>query len=384
MSTTKKSYATHVTTPTGARVYLRGKTKEELDQKVLQAKIEIRAGVDITNDYTFAEYADVWMKAYKGPSRLRPCSIDTLQGQLKNHVLPFFGSMKLKDIRPMHIQLFINSISDRSRSLQMKCIGIVRGVLTSAADNGLIVRNPMRKEDKATGEAPEEEEPLTNEQAVALLDAVKDTRAYTFCLLALTTGMRRGEILGLMWEDIDFKTNVITVSHNKAIPPNAEDAPVTTLTKTEAGRRKLPIGNTLREHLLALREASISDYVVCMGDGRSLTKSAYRALWKNVSRRTVGEGRVPRELGQVYGGVKVTLDFHCHPHQLRHTYITNLFEAGLDIKQVQYLAGHATPEMTMRVYTHFREKQRFAETQDQVCVAVDYLVGSCRLQSVAM
>ncbi|MBR5115051.1 MAG: tyrosine-type recombinase/integrase [Oscillospiraceae bacterium] len=53
--------------------------------------------------------------------------------------------------------------------------------------------------------------------------------------------------------------------------------------------------------------------------------------------------------------------------------MTKLFEQGLDIKQVQYLAGHATPEMTMRVYTHYREKQRAADTAEQVRAGVDYL-----------
>ena len=62
-----------------------------------------------------------------------------------------------------------------------------------------------------------------------------------------------------------------------------------------------------------------------------------------------------------------------HPHLLRHTYITQLFEAGLDIKQVQYLAGHSKPEMTMRVYTHYRQKQRAGETREKVHAALNYL-----------
>lgn len=367
-----KTYATHVTTPTGDRVYLRAKTKEELEEKVLEAKIQLRSGVDITQDVLFADYAQTWIKAYK-LGKVRPSSYASIETNLRVHVLPFFSAFKLKDVKPMHIQLFITSLSGKSKSLQDKCIRIVKNIFDSAVDNGMIPRSPVSRSDRATAENSPEEEPLTDEQALKLLNAVDGTRAYIFCLLALSTGMRRGEILGLMWEDIDFKANVIRVTHNKALILNKLDAPVTALPKTDAGRRVIPMGSLLKERLLLEKAKSKSPFVVSMLNGQSLTKSAYRALWLNVERRTAGSGSVPRLLGATYGGVKVTLDFKTHPHQLRHTYITKLFEEGLDLKQVQYLAGHSKPEMTLRVYTHFRQKQRAAETHKQVCAAVGYL-----------
>ena len=61
----QKTHATHITTPTGARVYIRGRTKEELEKKVMQAQLEMRAGVDISSDLTFREYAETWLVAYK-------------------------------------------------------------------------------------------------------------------------------------------------------------------------------------------------------------------------------------------------------------------------------------------------------------------------------
>lgn len=367
-----KTYATHVTTPTGDRVYLRAKTKEELEEKVLEAKIQLRSGVDITQDVLFADYAQTWIKAYK-LGKVRPSSYACIETNLRVHVLPFFSAFKLKDVKPMHIQLFITSLSGKSKSLQDKCIRIVKNIFDSAVDNGMIPRSPVSRSDRATAENSPEEEPLTDEQALKLLNAVDGTRAYVFCLLALSTGMRRGEILGLMWEDIDFKANVIRVTHNKALILNKLDAPVTALPKTDAGRRVLPMGSLLKERLLLEKAKSKSPFVVSMLNGKSLTKSAYRALWLNVERRTAGSGSVPRLLGATYGGVKVTLDFKTHPHQLRHTYITKLFEEGLDLKQVQYLAGHSKPEMTLRVYTHYRQKQRATETHEQVCAAVGYL-----------
>ena len=369
---TPKTFATHSTTPTGERVYLRAKTKEELEEKVLQARMELRAGVNISQDIPFADYAKTWLKAYK-EGKVRPSSYAILETNLNTHVLPYFSDMKLRDVKPLHIQLFIRSLSDYSKSLQTKCLLLVRGIFQSAADNGLIARSPVRKEDRVNVANPPEEEPLTNEQARALLLALEGTRAYTFCLIALSTGMRRGEILGLMWGDIDFEGGLIHVSHNKSFVMNETDAPVTELLKTEAARRKLPMGQVLTEHLQKLRVTSTSPFVLSMGNGESLSKSAFRSMWKAVDRRTVGKGRVPRDLGKKYGGMEVSLDFDVHPHLLRHTYITQLFEAGLDIKQVQYLAGHSKPEMTMRVYTHYRQKQRAGETREKVHAALNYL-----------
>ena len=65
-----------------------------------------------------------------------------------------------------------------------------------------------------------------------------------------------------------------------------------------------------------------------------------------------------------------SLDFHVTPHQLRHTYITRLFESGLDIKEIQYLAGHSTIDMTLRVYTHYQHESRKKETAQKVCAAL--------------
>lgn len=374
-TTKKKVYATHVTLPSGERLYLRGKTKAELEEKVLQAKMAVNAGVDITNTELFNTYARAWLKAYKAPPKLRQTSYDVLESNVRNHVLPFFEGMKLKDIKPLHIQLFRSAIADLSKSVQRKLIQTVRNIFDTAVENGLLLRSPVSKEDKPVGEETAEVEPLTQEQARRLLWAVKETRAYLFCLLALVAGLRRGELLGLMWEDIDFGTGTIHVSHNKAFLPNCNDTEVTTVLKTDAARRDIPLAPYVIEELREARAQTTSPYVFSMANGQSLSKSSFRKLWDTVKVRTATENR---KLGSFVSGgregpIHVTLDFECHPHMLRHTCITNWFEAGLDLKQVQYLAGHSKPDMTLRVYTHYRRKCRAAETAQQVSAASGYL-----------
>ena len=83
-----------------------------------------------------------------------------------------------------------------------------------------------------------------------------------------------------------------------------------------------------------------------MQNHQPLTKSSYKSMWRLIER-------------ELPGG-------HVTAHILRHTYITRLFEAGLDIKEIQYLAGHATVEMTLRVYTHYDRVSREAQTAEKV------------------
>lgn len=372
---TKKRYATHLTTPDGKRVYISAKSQEELEKKVTQAKLEMGAGVDIADSTTFEEYARLWITTYKKPPKIRQTTYDTLNWHLEKNIIPFFQGRELREIKPLHIQAFLASISDYSHSVQAKCLQTVKAIFLTAEDNGLLLKSPVRSNIKAGGAATKEKEALTNEQAAQLLEAVKGTRAYLFCLLALTTGMRRSEILGLMWEDVDFDTGYITVRHSKTLMPTRNDCEVSSDLKSKAAYRRLPMPLLLRHTLEMERRNSKSEFVLSMKDGSSLSKCSYEALWRDVTNRTASKGKPlgSRRISQNGEGYTVTLDFHCHPHLLRHTYITQLFESGMDIKEVQYLAGHSTPDMTLAVYTHYRQKSREQETAGKVHRATSYL-----------
>lgn len=342
----------------------------DLMQKIRKAKN------DTARRIGFTEYAYLWLEVYKAPPKVRATTYELIKNAIDNRLTPFFGAMPMADISPMDIELYRNSLSDVSPAYQRKCLLYLRNILDTAVDNGLIEKSPLNATNsKIPTDKKEAEEPLTNDQAKRLLKSVEGTRAYPFVLIALSTGMRRGEILGLMWEDVDFRSGFITVTHQKAYMNKSTDSEVTTMLKTDSANRRIPMSKQLRDYLWELYQQTDSKFVIHMRNGDSLTRASYRSLWNIVEMREVGNGRpmgstIP---GSRIPGARVCLDFHTHPHLLRHTFCTQCIEAGMEIKEVQYLMGHATPDITMRIYAHYRQKCRESDTAEKMRNAISYL-----------
>ena len=329
--------------PDGTRKYIRAKTQEELDEKVLAAQMLMKSGVDIANDETFGHFAQIWYDIYKKPY-LRENSLNSIKYVLNLHILPYLGGCRLRDITPMQIQAVMARLSDKSNSLQSKALVHLRGIFQAAEENGLVAKSPVSAMLKPSGKKTPEKTALTPQESRLLLDRVENRRAKTFLLTALHTGMRRGEILALKWEDVDFKGKVIHIRRNAVMGPY--ETTVSEEMKTKAAKRDVPLSEELEAWLLAQKRNKHSQYVIAMKNHKPLTKSSYKSMWRLIE----------RELP----------DTHVTAHILRHTYITRLFEAGLDIKEIQYLAGHATVEMTLRVYTHYDRVSREAQTAEKV------------------
>ena len=360
-----KLYRIAVHLPNGKRKWISSTTQEGLERKQKELSLQIANGIDVLDNSTFDDYAELWFRVYKEPY-LRAKSIETLRNTYKAHILPYLKDVPLKKVTPMQIQLILGNLSGQSKSLNDKAIQILRGIFNAAVDNNLIAKSPVPLRLRSGGIATKEKAALTVEQSRQLLNAVFGTRAYLFCLIALQTGMRRGEICGLMWSDIDFDAQIIHVQHN-AIFTNAQTV-VSSDLKTAAARRDIPIPPTLLALLTSEKNGSESPFVLHMDNGGALSQTSFSNLWDMVHRRTVDN---PNDLGTPARNSKMvrSLDFHVTPHQLRHTYITRLFESGLDIKEIQYLAGHTTIDMTLRVYTHYQHKSRRKETAKKVCEA---------------
>lgn len=232
---------------------------------------------------------------------------------------------------------------------------VLKGSFTFAVDNGLIAKSPVLSSIKAEGDEPEEVEPLTDEQCARLLAAVKGTKAYLFVLVLLFAGLRKGEALGLRWADLDFDRKIIHVRRSIVYPTSNKRGEVNEDLKTKSAKRDIPMVPELKYAFMEARKNANSIYVFSNRAGDFMSESSFRRMWDIIAYRQI-DPEVKDILHQR------TLDFDVHPHQLRHTCITRWIEAGLDVPTVQRLAGHKNPEVTLRIYTHYRESQRADET----------------------
>ena len=332
--------------PNGKRKYVRGKTKEELEKKLETLKRELNLGIDISDETTFREYADHWFRTTRSIG-LKPQSTVRLERLMENYLYPIIGQMKLRDIKPAHIRTIMSSASGLGRKSQSDLLSLMKAVFALAVDDNIILRTPVSSTVKARGKNTEEAEPLTPEQEKALLTAAEGRRVYPAVFIILHTGLRFGELTGLMWSDIDYEGRVIHVRRHVVYvagsKPFLEEG-----AKTDAGVRDIPMPDVLASYLKNLQRTTSSIFVFPNRKGQLYSHSAFSCLWSSLDKHA---------------------GFHTHPHQLRHTYATKLFEQGLDIKQIQYVMGHADPSITLRIYTHYREESRRAKTIEQVCAA---------------
>lgn len=339
-----KQVTVTLTMPNGKRKYFRGATKKEAERKREEARRAMEAGIDISDRTTVEQFANMWLTEYK-QGRIREVSYITLESIVRKHIIPCIGRMKIKDVRPIHIQKLAREQSSCAYSTQQRIISTTRSLFESAVENGLTVKNPCVKSIKAIGEPADEKTPLTEEQEEMLLDKARGGRIYLFVRLGLCAGLRRGELLGLQWGDIDFDSGMLNVRRSIAATKQHRGGEVNTELKTKAARRTIPLPWSVVEELRAERARAKSVYVIPGRSHNFLCLESLSYHWKKLT-----EG----------------LPFEATPHKMRHTRITRWVEQGLDIKEVQYLAGHTKTQMTLDVYTHYQEESRLSATAEKI------------------
>ena len=200
-----------LTLPNGKRKYIRAADKETLDKKYNELKAQLREGIDIGNTTTVAQMAQTWYDVYKKPN-LDDGARRNLLYVVNTWVLPYIGSKQVAEVKPIDIRTIMAKQEGMSESLQQKTLQAIRGIFDAAVENHLIAQSPAVKGIKANGKPAEEKKPLTAAQTQMLLKAVKDTRAYIAVAVMLGTGLRKEELCGLMWTDLDLDAGTLTVN----------------------------------------------------------------------------------------------------------------------------------------------------------------------------
>ena len=359
-------YRTRLPKPGGGYKDIYGSTQAERDEKV---DAQLRAWAEeaeAREDPLFYQYAQQWFWLHT--AGLGQKRIADYRNAINRHICPVIGNERVSELNYSKLQA-VMAAAPPSKSAQQKILTTLRRICSMAVRDGLLPSSPAL-DLKAAGEPSKEKEALTRSQQEKLLAAVSGLNTETFVRLCLYAGLRREEALGLTWADVDLEGETPCVAVNRVCAwDGGNKADVRPKLKSAAARRTIPIPAALADHLRTVKAGSSSEYVVPGASGEAMTAAAFRRMWDKVGQRTVREvtrkgpdGKPIRRLLQIGeraapNAPPISLDFHVTPHQLRHTYITELILAGVNIRRVQYLAGHKDPTVTLRIYTHLMENR---------------------------
>lgn len=331
------------------RVWLYGKTRKEVQGKLDEARQQQKAGIlPITNHITIAEWINVWMREHMRP-HLRQGTYDSYLNKVERHVIPAIGAIQLRQLQATHLQQLYNNLLEHGRvdgkgGLSARTVryvhAIIHHALEQAVKEQLIPRNPA---DAVTlpNQKHQEIKPLTTGQAQQFLNAVKNDRLYPAFLLELGTGLRRGELLGLRWQDVDLETGVVSVRQSLVRTRNGL---LFQEPKTDRSKRNIPLPENVTRELrrwkarqneerLAIGSAyQDANLVFCKPDGEPLDPGEFSKYFS----RLLEEAGLP----------------HVRFHDLRHTHATQLLQLGVHVKVVQERLGHSTVTMTLDTYSH--------------------------------
>ena len=357
-------YRTRIQDADGKQVSLYATTCEELYEKQQAAKKQVEEIVFRRKHPTVAEYCDKWLLMQS--AKVSAATIKGYRQNMKNYVISSLGAMYMEEVTADDIRLALVPLSQKSKGLYDTVNMLIKCVFYSAERSQLITDNPCVGISAKGGKASKKKDALTDQQVAVLLDTVKELPPYLFIMIGLYSGLRREEILALQWDCVFLDEDTPYLSVRRAWRTEHNRPVVSTVLKTPAAKRDIPIPKCLVDCLRETKENSISDYVIADSKGEPLAASQFQRVWQYVVVRSTkprnyykyvnGQSikyTVTPTLGMTQKNqpkIRYTLDFDVTPHQLRHTYITNLLYAGVNPKTVQYLAGHENSKTTMDIY----------------------------------
>ena len=288
---------------------------------------------------SLANYIDEWMTTYKAYS-VRQSTFDRLQTSIKALEGYTIASMPIGDITAKHIQLYVNELANSGYGLSTikKQMRIVTAPLKQAAALHLIPANPavgihlparcnVQKAER-TAEAYTQEE---QESLWRMIDT-HQRAGYAAVALMIETGMRVGEALALRWRDVNINRKRLHVRSTVVRLANKKQSYVQDCAKSESSNRTIPLTPKAISLLEMLAEDAANEWVFVNDDGERLSYEALRYQTRKAC----------MEAGIEYRG----------EHVFRHTFATNCYHKGIDVKILSRLLGHADVNITYNLYVH--------------------------------
>jgi integrase len=344
----------YVTLPSGERkrICMTAKNREEVKTKLCEVQEREKRRIPYCDrNWSVAEYLDYWLTKVQ-PDRVRETTIAFYENIVRNYIKPTIGRRKLRDLSIFDVRGALDALKERSCSGRtgQKYLQTLSACLQNAMREELIHRNVARLVEKPKYTA-KETAIWTAEQTSRFLAETRNHPQHAAFLLLFTYGMRRGEVLGLRWSDIDFNNNLFVIRQqidriNGEI--KARDV------KTVNSRRTLPLMANVRA---ALREHAFRNGVTPtdFDPARPVTTDG------TVIASRKGTPLEPRNLTRCFDILTAKCGLpRIKIHAARHVAATVLKDLNVPIKDVQLILGHSNISTTMNIYQHGTEETRRA------------------------
>lgn len=335
-----------------------GKTQKEANQKADEIRTAMKKGIDITssND-TFAAWTDYWLVAKKAEVSADRYIFLKSKAEFYKSCL---GHFKITQIKPFELQQLINQIAaENPNSGQPSARKTIRdyshilySIFDHAIDNRVIEFNPASKLKIPLNAPVNHRRALTAEERQRVIEF--EHRAQPAAMLMMLSGLRRGEATALQWSDIDFKNNTISVTKSYNFKQKE-------FKSTKTGKSRIvTVPQILIDYLSTLPR--ISPFVLTSAKGDMMTETSWKRLFDSYMtdmNLKYGCFTEPQNKHNPKKAPMMITPFT--PHELRHTFCTIMYEAGIDVLVAKEQMGHSDISTTLGIYTHLNEEHRKAD-----------------------
>ena len=326
------------------RKTLYGKTRAEVAAKLAEALSGREGGLTFdANNMKLDDYLRLWLTDSVRDS-VRPVTYEGYARQVRNHLTPTLGPIKLRTLTPAHLRgLYRDKLDSGLSPRTVQYIHVtIHKALKQALNDGLVPRN-VAEAVKPPQVRREEIQPLTPEQTKRLVEFVSEDRLEALYVLAVTAGLRQGELLGLKWEDVDLDHGILRVK--RTLSGIKDGKPVFGTPKTAKGRRSVKLTAKAVEALEKHRERQIEEWKQLVKLWRACDLVFPTRVGTPISRHNL----VTRSFKPLL--VRAGLP-DIRFHDLRHTCATLMLVVGTNPKVVQEMLGHANVSITLNTYSH--------------------------------